>query len=87
MTLFLEAHRPAPAQIILDLDATDDPLHGDQEGRFFTATMTVTAIFSSASFAVGICWRPGFGDRTSMPFGLARNTRLVAEPEPELARA
>ena len=35
MTLFLEAHRPAPAQIILDLDATDDPLHGDQEGRFF----------------------------------------------------
>lgn len=24
-----------PAQIILDLDATDDPLHGHQEGRFF----------------------------------------------------
>jgi hypothetical protein len=33
--LFVEAHRRAPAQIILDLDATDDPLHGDQEGRFF----------------------------------------------------
>jgi hypothetical protein len=33
--LFLEAHRRAPAQIILDLDATDDPLHGQQEGRFF----------------------------------------------------
>jgi len=33
--LFLEAHRSAPEQIILDLDATDDPLHGDQEGRFF----------------------------------------------------
>ncbi len=33
--LFLEAHRRAPQQIILDLDATDDPLHGDQEGRFF----------------------------------------------------
>jgi Transposase DDE domain group 1 len=33
--LFLEAHRRAPEQIILDLDATDDPLHGDQEGRFF----------------------------------------------------
>ena len=27
-------HRP-PKQIILDLDATDDPLHGHQEGRFF----------------------------------------------------
>ena len=33
--LFVEAHRRAPAQIILDLDATDDPLHGNQEGRFF----------------------------------------------------
>src|SRR6201991_4139100 len=33
--MFLEAHRRAPAQIILDLDATDDPLHGEQEGRFF----------------------------------------------------
>ncbi len=33
--LFLEAHRSAPKQITLDLDATDDPLHGHQEGRFF----------------------------------------------------
>ena len=31
--VFLEAHRRAPAQIILDLNATDDPLHGHQEGR------------------------------------------------------
>jgi hypothetical protein len=33
--MFLEAHRRPPEQIILDLDATDDPLHGHQEGRFF----------------------------------------------------
>jgi hypothetical protein len=33
--LFLEAHRTAPKQIVLDLDATDDPIHGHQEGRFF----------------------------------------------------
>ena len=33
--VFLEAQRRPPAQIILDLDATDDPLHGHQEGRFF----------------------------------------------------
>jgi hypothetical protein len=33
--LFLDAHAKAPRQIVLDLDATDDPLHGDQEGRFF----------------------------------------------------
>ncbi len=35
--VFLEAHARAPKQIILDLDATDDPLHGMQEGRFFNA--------------------------------------------------
>jgi Transposase DDE domain group 1 len=33
--LFVEAHRRRPERIILDLDATDDPLHGKQEGRFF----------------------------------------------------
>ena len=33
--LFVEAHVRAPKQIILDLDATDDPMHGEQEGRFF----------------------------------------------------
>src|ERR1700674_1741221 len=33
--LFLEAHDRAPNEIILDLDATDDPVHGEQEGRFF----------------------------------------------------
>ena len=33
--LFLQAHERAPRRIVLDLDATDDPLHGRQEGRFF----------------------------------------------------
>ena len=33
--VFVEAHERAPRQIILDLDATDAPLHGHQEGRFF----------------------------------------------------
>ena len=33
--LFLDAHAEPPEEIVLDLDATDDPLHGDQEGRFF----------------------------------------------------
>jgi len=33
--LFLEAHPQAPEQIILDLDATDDTLYGNQEGRFY----------------------------------------------------
>ena len=33
--LFLESFKAPPEEIILDLDATDDPLHGHQEGRFF----------------------------------------------------
>jgi Transposase DDE domain group 1 len=33
--LFLEAHQTPLKEIILDLDATDDPVHGHQEGRFF----------------------------------------------------
>ena len=33
--IFLEAHATAPAEIVLDLDVTDTPLHGEQEARFF----------------------------------------------------
>ena len=33
--LFLDAYAAAPERIVLDLDATDDPVHGEQEGRFF----------------------------------------------------
>jgi hypothetical protein len=33
--LFVEAHDRAPRRIVIDLDATDIPLHGHQEGRFF----------------------------------------------------
>ena len=33
--LFLEAYATPPDEIILDVDATDDPVHGQQEGRFF----------------------------------------------------
>jgi hypothetical protein len=33
--VFLEAHQSAPAELVLDVDTTDLPLHGKQEGRFF----------------------------------------------------
>jgi len=33
--LFLDSYERAPEQIVLDFDATDDPVHGTQEGRFF----------------------------------------------------
>ena len=33
--LFLDSYEMLPEEIVLDFDATDDPLHGNQEGRFF----------------------------------------------------
>jgi len=33
--VFLQSHKRPPKRIVLDLDATDDPVHGHQSGRFF----------------------------------------------------
>jgi hypothetical protein len=35
VSLFLEGQATPPKRVVLDLDATDDPIHGEQEGRFF----------------------------------------------------
>ena len=134
--LFLEAHATAPSEIVLDLDATDDPVHGEQEGRFFhgyyggycylplyvfcgrhllAAKLRPANIDASAGAreeverivgqirarwpTVRIVLRAdsGFAREALMAwceahgvdylFGLARNTRLVAEIEAELAEA
>jgi hypothetical protein len=136
VTLFLEAHARPPEQIILDLDATDDPLHGHQEGRFFhgyydcycylplyvfcgrhllAAKLRPSDIDASAGSVeqverivrqirtrwphVRILLRADSGfarealmawceeNRVDYLFGLARNTRLVAMIEDELATA
>jgi len=52
--LFLEAHPRAPREIVLDLDATDTPLHG-QEARFFHAYYGTTAICRCMCSAEIIC--------------------------------
>ncbi|ESY15413.1 hypothetical protein X750_28585 [Mesorhizobium sp. LNJC394B00] len=66
--LFLEAHDTSPGEIVLDLDATDDPLHGRHEGRFFHGYYTtVTATCRSTSSAAGTCWRQSSGVPTSTP--------------------
>jgi len=140
--LFLEAHAGAstrarpPKQIVLDLDATDDPLHGHQEGRFFhgyydcycylplyvfcgrhllAAKLRPSNIDASAGSVEEVArivgqirtrWPKtrillradsGFArealmvwceqNRIDFVFGLARNARLVAEIEAELAQA
>jgi hypothetical protein len=134
--LFLDAHAAPPPQITLDLDATDDPLHGEQEGRFFhgyydtycylplyvfcgrhllAAKLRPANIDASAGSVeemarivaqirrrwpkVRILLRAdsGFAREALMAwcetngvdflFGLAKNARLNAEIEPELAAA
>ena len=65
--LLLEAHDRPPQQIILDLDATDDPLHGHQEGRFFHGYYDCYCYLPLYVSAAGICWRPSSGRRTSTP--------------------
>src|SRR6266446_5260890 len=136
VTLFLEAHQRPPERIILDLDATDDPLHGHQEGRFFhgyydcycylplyvfcgrhllLAKLRPSDIDAAAGSVEAIArivrqirarWRhvrillradSGFArealmtwceqNRVDYLFGLARNARLVAMIEEELAVA
>ena len=134
--LFLDAHGKPPKQITLDLDATDDPLHGHQEGRFFhgyydsycylplyvfcgrhlLAAKLRRSNIDAAAGAVAEMTRiigrirarwprvrillradSGFcrealmawceANRVDYVFGLARNERLVAEIEMQMATA
>ena len=57
--LFLEAHKRAPREIVLDIDNTDITLYGMQEGRFFHGYYEdYSAICRSIYFAAGtFCWR------------------------------
>ena len=76
--LFLEAHAGAstraraPREIVLDLDATDDPLHGHQEGRFFHGyydgySYLPLYVFCGRHLLAAKSWRPSSGPRTSTP--------------------
>jgi len=73
--VFLEAHAKPPGEIVIDVDATDLPLHGHQEQASFTAITTITAICRCTLFAAIICWLYDCGLPTSMP-ALARWRRL-----------
>ncbi len=44
--IFLQSHKKPPRQIILDMDVTDDQVHGNQEGAFFN------------SYYKGVCYAP-----------------------------
>ena len=61
VALFLAAHRRPAKQIIIDLDATDDPLHGEQEDRFFHGYYDCYCYLPLYIFCGRICWRRSCG--------------------------
>jgi hypothetical protein len=58
VNLFLRAHRRPPAQIILDLDATDDPLHGHRRAASSTAIPRNSVTCPCTSSAASACSAP-----------------------------
>ena len=63
----LEAHGTAPKRIVVDLDTTDDEIHGGQgKARSCTGTTDRTVTFRCTSSAVSICCAPGYDSRTSV---------------------
>ena len=64
--LFLDAHAKPPREIVLDLDATDDPLHGHQVGQFFHGYYDCYCYLPLLMCsAAEIFWRRSCGARTS----------------------
>ncbi len=60
MDIFVESHRQSPSELWLDLDATDDTLHGLQEGRFsFMVIIILIAICRCISSVGSTCYALG----------------------------
>ena len=53
---FIASYKQPPRRVILDFDATDDAVHGNQEGRFFLGIMTITAFCRCTCSAARSCW-------------------------------
>ena len=65
--MFVQSYAESSDEIWLDLDATDDPAHGSQEGIFITATMTGIVTCPCMCSATDTCRVRGCGPRRSMP--------------------
>ena len=65
--VFLQAHREPPQEIVPDLDATDDPVHGNQEGRFFHGYYGHYCHCRCIFSAERCCCAPACGPRISTP--------------------
>ena len=52
---FIRVRGGKPKELVLDLDATDDPLHGEQEGRFYHGYYRCYCYLPLYVFCEGIC--------------------------------
>jgi hypothetical protein len=79
--VFLQAHPVPPAEIVLDLDATDDPVHGAQEGRFFHGYYGCYCYLPLYIFAGEhlLCARLRSADRDASAGAVAEVDRIVAQ--------
>jgi hypothetical protein len=80
--LFVQAHATTPpTEIVLDLDATDDPVHGAQEGRFFHGYYGHYCYLPLYIFAGEhlLCARLRPADRDASAGALEEVERLVAQ--------
>jgi Transposase DDE domain group 1 len=78
---FIRAHPHAPEELILDLDATDDPLHGQQEGRFFHGYYGCYCYLPLYIFCGDflLCAKLRTSDRDGSAGALAEVARIVAQ--------
>jgi len=77
--LFLEAYEEPPSEIVLDIDATDDPIHGKQEGRFFHGYYDCYCYLPLYIFADGhlLCSRLRTADRDGADGSVEELERIV----------
>jgi len=81
VNVFVQAHATPPTEIILDLDATDDPIHGMQEGRFFHGYYGHYCYLPLYIFAGEhlLCARLRPSDRDASAGALEEVARIVAQ--------
>jgi len=79
--LFIESHSAAPAQVVLDLDATDIPLYGHQPGRFFHGYYDTYCYLPLYIFAGDqlLCARLRAANRDAAAGSVEEVSRIVAQ--------
>ena len=81
VALYLQAHPVPPTEIVLDLDATDDLVHGAQEGRFFHGYYGCYCYLPLYIFAGEhlLCARLRSADRDASAGAVEEVMRIVAQ--------